>query len=211
MATPFLKWAIATKRCRKLRVPTAKRSNAPVLDQTERLEILKRLLDPDTGRLERLERRVAGMLVVLVAQPISRIVSLRVDQLAIDGDDVGICFGQGVTPIPMPFASMVRELASKRPHLNGAANPTSPWLLPGTAAGRHICPSTLHMPTARMGIDSVAARTAALRQLVLDCPPSVVATLLGYRPATIDRHAVQAGSRWASYAAMRAVGASQPC
>ena len=61
-----------------------------------------------------------------------------------------------------------------------------------------------------MGIDAVAARTAALRQLVLDCPPSVVATALGYRPATIDRHAVRAGSRWASYAAMRAAGAPSP-
>ncbi|MDQ6839839.1 MAG: recombinase XerD, partial [Actinomycetota bacterium] len=55
-----------------------------------------------------------------------------------------------------------------------------------------------------MGIDLMGARSGALRQLVLDCPPPVVADLLGYSYQTIDRHALQAGSPWSSYAALRA-------
>jgi hypothetical protein len=56
----------------------------------------------------------------------------------------------------------------------------------------------------KMGINLMAARSAALRQLVLDCPPAVVADMLGYSYQAIDRHAVRAGSTWSSYAALRA-------
>jgi len=200
--TSFLGWAIKTKRCRRLILPVQKRGNAPVLDQSQRLKILNKLLRPDTGRLD---RRVAAMLVVLVAQPISRVVSLRVEQLHINDVELGICFGEGITPIPEPFAAMIHDLVSSRPNLNAAANQTSPWLFPGRSAGKHLCPSTLRSKTGAMGIDLVAARTAALRQLVLDCPPTVVGDLLGYNHLTVDRHAVRAGSRWASYAAIRAL------
>jgi len=55
-----------------------------------------------------------------------------------------------------------------------------------------------------MGINLMGARSGALRQLVLDCPPPVVADLLGYSYQTIDRHAGRAGSPWSSYAALRA-------
>lgn len=202
MGTPFLKWAIRTGRCRKLRVPVASSRVAPSLDQRRRIETLERLLRPETGRLE---HRVAALLVVLVAQPISRVACLRMEQLDLDGDEVGISFGQGVTPIPDPFGSMLRDHARNRPNLTTGTTASSPWLFPGRSTGRHVCPSTLRRKTQAMGIDLVAARTAALRQLVLDCPPPVVASLLGFGAVTIDRHASRAGSRWASYAAMRAV------
>ena len=55
-----------------------------------------------------------------------------------------------------------------------------------------------------MGIDLMGARSGALRQLVLDCPPPVVAEALGYSYQAVDRHAQLAGSPWTSYAALRA-------
>jgi hypothetical protein len=54
-----------------------------------------------------------------------------------------------------------------------------------------------------MGIDIMGARSGALRQLVLDCPPTVVAEALGYSHQAMDRHARRAGSPWSSYAALR--------
>ena len=56
-----------------------------------------------------------------------------------------------------------------------------------------------------MGIDLLGARSGALRQLVLDCPPPVVADMLGYSYQAIDRHARRAGSPWSSYAALRSM------
>ena len=58
-----------------------------------------------------------------------------------------------------------------------------------------------------MGIDPVAARSSALRQLVLDCPAPVVAEMLGYSYPAIDRHANRAGTVWSRYASHRADGA----
>ena len=55
-----------------------------------------------------------------------------------------------------------------------------------------------------MGIDLMGARSGALRQLVLECPPPVVAEALGYSYQAVDRHAQLAGSPWTSYAALRA-------
>ena len=200
-ARAFVRWATATHRCPKLVLAPRRHRSAPVLDQSARLDVLARLLDPSTGRLE---HRVAAMLLVLLAQPFNRIAALKVDDVVVDGAEVGISLGQDVTPIPTPFAAMVCQLLAQRPNLNTAANPTSAWLFPGRVADNHVRPSTLRSGAMAMGINLMAARSGALRQLVLDCPPSVVADMLGYSYGAMDRHAVLAGSPWSSYAALRA-------
>jgi len=45
-----------------------------------------------------------------------------------------------------------------------------------------------------------AARTAALRQLVLQAPAPVVAQALGYHPITTRWHRADAGGTWTHYA-----------
>jgi len=200
-ARAFVRWAMTTHRCPKLTLPPHGYGTAPVLDQTARLDILRFLLEPTTGRLE---YRVAGVLLVLFAQPFTRIAPLRVDAVIIDGTEVSITLGQSATPIPLPFAAMVRELHAKRSNFETAASPTSPWLFPGRVADSHVRSATLRSNAMKMGINLMAARSAALRQLVLDCPPAVVADMLGYSYQAIDRHAVRAGSTWSSYAALRA-------
>jgi hypothetical protein len=200
-ASPFLRWAIANRRCPRLRMPARKHGVAAVLDHGQRLDILARLLDPSTGRLE---HRVGAMVAVLLGQPFTRIAALGIADVVIDGDDVGIRLGQGITPIPPPFAGLVVELLGRRPNLNTATNPTSPWLFPGRTAGNHLRPDILRTRAMQMGIDLLGARSGALRQLVLDCPPAVVADMLGYSYQAIDRHARRAGSPWSSYAALRA-------
>jgi hypothetical protein len=47
--------------------------------------------------------------------------------------------------------------------------------------------ATLRKSAIQMGIDLMGARSGALRQLVLECPPSVVAEALGYSYQAIDR------------------------
>ena len=172
-----------------------------MLEHPQRLEILGRLLKAETGRLE---HRVAAMLLVLFAQPFTKIAALTLDDVVADGETIGIRLGQGVTPVPPPFAAMLRQLLACRPNLNTATNPTSQWLFPGRRAGSHMRSSTLRARVMEMGVDLIGARSAALRQLVTDCPPPVVADMLGYSYQTVDRHAIRAGSPWASYAALRA-------
>ncbi len=200
-AVPFLRWAMETRRAPKLELTRGRFGKARVLDHAERLEILRRLLDPATGYLH---HRVAGMMLVLLGQPFTRIAALKLSDVVVDGDEVSVCLAEGVVPVPPPFAAMVTKLAADRPNLNTATNLTSPFLFPGRSADEHMRPATLRLAVIRMGIDLMGARSGALRQLVLECPPPVVAEALGYSYQAIDRHAQLAGSPWSSYAALRA-------
>ena len=161
---------------------------------------LYRFLNPTTGQLA---HRVAGVLVVLFGQPFTRVVTLGIDDIVVGGGTVGIRLGRDVTPVPAPFAGMFGQLALDRPNRTTATNPTSPWLFPGRMANTHLTAGLLRGEVRAMGISNLGARSGALRQLVLDCPPTVIADMLGYTYKAIEHHAQQAGSRWASYAALR--------
>lgn len=202
-AVPFLRWAMATRRAPKLELTRGRFGSARVLDQAERIAILRRLLDPSTGYLH---HRVAGMMLVLLGQPFTRIAALKLCDVVVDGDAVSIRVAEGIVPVPPPFAAMVTELVAHRPNLNTATNPTSTFLFPGRTADTHMRPATLRLAVIQMGIDLMGARSGALRQLVLESPPSVVADALGYSYQVMDLHARRAGSPWSSYAALRAEG-----
>ncbi|MCA1706919.1 MAG: hypothetical protein LC808_28110 [Actinobacteria bacterium] len=200
-ASPFLRWAMATRRAPKLELSRGRFGNARVLDHGERLDILRRLLEPSSGHLQ---HRVAAMLLVLLGQPFNRIATLTLSDVQVDAAGVSVRLGEGVVPIPPPFAAMVTDLVAQRPNLNTAANPTSPFLFPGRRADKHLRPATLRTAVIQMGVDLMGARSGALRQLVLEAPPPVVADALGYSYQAIDLHARRAGSPWSSYAALRA-------
>ncbi|MER7968021.1 hypothetical protein ABTX35_03225 [Streptomyces sp. NPDC096080] len=75
----FLNWAMQSRRCRRsLAIPTMKVSRRAALSEDERLDALGRLLT-DTEIPMRL--RVAGVIVLLYAQPVSRIVRLSIDDV----------------------------------------------------------------------------------------------------------------------------------
>jgi hypothetical protein len=202
-ASSFVRWAMRTRRCQKLVIPPRRHGAAPVLDNSERLDILRQLLSPDSGRLE---HRVATTLLVLLGQRFTTIAALGLEDVVIEHGEVGVRLGEGIAPIPPPFAAMFEELVARRPNLNTATNPTSPWLFPGRTTLNHLTPGVLRKRAMDMGINLVGARSGALRQLVLDCPPPVVADMLGYGYQAMDRHAIRAGSPWSSYAALRAQG-----
>ncbi len=51
-----------------------------------------------------------------------------------------------------------------------------------------------------LGIPTIAGRSAAIRQQVLEMPAPVVADALGYHPVTTAKLAAQAGNTWNRYA-----------
>ncbi len=59
---------------------------------------------------------------------------------------------------------------------------------------------TLQERLRQAGIPLVHGRTAALRQLVLQAPAPVVASMLGYHDETTTKVAADVGSPWARYA-----------
>ncbi|MFB7293210.1 hypothetical protein [Actinacidiphila glaucinigra] len=194
----FLNWAMQSRhRRRSLSIPTMKTTRRAALSEDERLDALGRLLtDPDTPA----NLRVAGVIVLLYAQPLTRIVRLAVDDVIHDGEAVLLRLGEPASPVPEPAASLLRDYIADRDHMNTATNQASPWLFPGRRAGQPFRPDHLSALLNEIGVPVAAARGAAIRQQLLDMPAPVVADALGYHHKTTTRLRNETGGTWSRYA-----------
>jgi hypothetical protein len=194
----FLLWGIASKLTRQLRLPpTPTTRRAAPLPQRQRTELLGRLLtNPDPP----LRSRVAGVIVLLYAQPLSRIIRLTVDDVVRDEDQVLLRLGEPPSPVPAPVADLLLRWIGNRDNMNTATNPNSRWLFPGRRAGQPMNAGHLGALINELGIPTIAGRSAAIRQHVLEMPAPVVADALGYHPVTTAKLAAQAGDTWSRYA-----------
>ena len=193
----FLLWCIASKVTRCFRLPAARLRQATPLPRHERVELLGRLLtDHDLP----LRTRVAATIVLLHAQPLSRVVRLTVDDVVHNGDQVLLRLGEPPSPVPSPAADLLLSWIDNRDNMNTATNRDSRWLFPGRRAGQPMCPDTLAALINDLGIPTVAGRASAIRQHVLEMPAPVVADALGYHHVTTAKLAAQAGATWSRYA-----------
>ena len=194
----FLRWAMATGYLPRLELPRLFITRAAPITQHRRLELLGQLL---TDEDRPLRSRVAACLMLLFAQPATRIARLTIDDLTrTDDGQVFIRFGEPATPVPEPFATLLLQATTQRDNLQTATNPGARWLFPGRRAGQPLHASHLSQLVRDLGVPALAGRTAALRQLVLQVPAPVVAQALGYNHATTTRVATEAGTPWSHYA-----------
>jgi hypothetical protein len=126
-----------------------------------------------------LRTRVAACLVLLYAQPVSRLLRLTLWDVLDHAGQVSLRLGDPPTPVPEPFAAMLTELATNRANMNTATNPDSDWLFPGGRAGQPLSPGAFLQQLRAHGVPVTQTRTAAFRQLVLQAPAPVVAQALG--------------------------------
>jgi hypothetical protein len=117
-----------------------------------------------------------------------------------DGDEVTLRLGDPPTPVPKPFADLLLNYIDNRSNRTTATNPDSPLLFPGRRAGQPLHTTSLRLRLRNLDLPNLTARTAAIRQLVLEAPAPVVASMLGYHPATTETLAIQAGATWMRYA-----------
>lgn len=199
-ARTFVSWAGSTRRLPVVRFPNRSDRTRPILDQPERLRLLDLCFRPETAPLS---VRIAGILVLLYAQSVTRISRLPLENVVEDGTTMTIIFGTAAAPLPPPVADLIREHLAHRPNMATAANTVSPWLFPGVRPGQPITANWLTIQLHNLGIRPRAARNSALRQLVMDMPPPVAAEALGYSPNTTERHAKDSGTIWSFYVGNR--------
>jgi hypothetical protein len=194
----FLRWVTRAGHLPRRTLPPLPVRRVAPLTQHRRLELLGQLL---TDEDRPLRSRVAACLMLLFAQPATRIVRLTIDDItrAADGQ-VCIRFGEPPTPVPEPFATLLLQATTQRDNLQTATNPGARWLFPGRRAGQPLHASHLSQLIRDLGVPALAGRTAALRQLVLQVPAPVVAQALGYHHSTTTRVASEAGTPWSRYA-----------
>lgn len=198
-ARQFLVWAKNTGRMPPHTIGHRKPKHTPQLSQDQRLDAISKCLQPRAGEPW---ARCAALLVLLFAQPIHKIIALTTVALTTTNGELHLKLGTGSTPIPAPFATVFRELLENQRNTN-LYNRDSTYLFPGQRPRSHIDANTARLAITAIIGDILPARNAALRQLVIDCPPPVIAAMLDYSDQVTTKHAAAAGSPWMTYTATR--------
>lgn len=169
--------------------------NGALLKQHRRLAMLRRVLNDD---LLPLRARGAAALVLLYAQPVSRIVRLTIDDVTEDETTITVQLGDPPSPLPEPVAVLMRAHIQSRQHLPYVSSRHSQWLFSGRQPGQPMIPVSLQVH--EIGVPPQRGRTSAIRQLVLQAPAPVIAKALGYHDKTATRLVTEAGGTWSRYA-----------
>ncbi|WP_445520819.1 hypothetical protein [Streptomyces sp. NEAU-174] len=197
VASTFVSWAVTHRRAQSI-----SRTNGdgpmPVIGHDRRWALVRRLLhDADLTAAT----RVAGLLLLLYAQPVSRTARLRLDQITRTDDTVYLALGPVPTALPDPLAQLVLDLADRR-HGHGTLGrrPDHPWLVPGLSAGEPISASRLTISLNKLGIRARPARNTTLIELTAELPPVVLARLLGLNINSAERWSAEAAANRTTYA-----------
>jgi hypothetical protein len=200
----FLAWARRHRLAGPVTVPLRQaRTAEQELPEDQRWHQLQRCLHETALPLR---VRVAGALVLLYGQPVSRIVQLEAAQLSRRHGQAYLVFDQHPVLVPPLLADLIDELhvtATPVAVLGGRGNPAF-WLFPGQVPGRHLSVNGLVRQLNTHGIQARIARSAALINLAADLPAAVLADLLGLHINTAVRWVKRARRDWADYLAARA-------
>jgi hypothetical protein len=165
----FFAWARKARLNASVRISSQQPYRECVLTEEQRLAWTKELLrgEPDT-----LAYRVAGILVLLYAQPLTKIAALPTSAVVSVDGDTRIRLGQESIPLPQLFADMVHRHLATRPNLRTAGGvAVSPWLFPGVLPGRHLTAQSITTRLRSLGINLLGARNTALQSLAAEVPP----------------------------------------
>jgi hypothetical protein len=198
----FLSWARQHRIIRDVEVPviSTEGAGACLPGPDARLAAIRRLLLDETLAPG---DRIAGCLVMLYGQQVSRIAALHTTDTSCAAGATRLKLGADWLDVPEPVATLLREHLRDRGNMTTAANPASSWLFPGQLAGEHRSYRRLVRVFHQLGIPARASRLAAWRELVRNAPPAVLADALGVSPGTAMHHAFLGGADWSAYAARR--------
>lgn len=198
--TSFIRWL------RDSRIPTrislSKLSMAhptAMLDYEIYQSTIKRLITPDsTGTIR---ERLVGLLVGLYGIPLTRIVTLKAENIITDEADVRIRLAADEITMPRAMGDLARQqIVTSQIQLKGTS---STWLFPSLNSGRHVHPRTLSAGMKNLGIKTVELRGAAILNLVQTLPLAVVRDFTGIGHSALHRWREVARRDWQDYPALR--------
>jgi hypothetical protein len=183
---PFLLRAMTTGQMPRLTIPPKSTSKSAMVPMSQRdwTTAIRHLLTDQTIPLR---TRVAGAILLLYAQPVTRIVRLTINDINSHGNVTTLHLGDPPSPVPEPLARILQDYLHDRPSLTTANNPESRWLFPGHRPNQPIHVITLRNLICQAGVPVVRGRVAAIRQLLLTMPAPVVAEALGYHQVSATR------------------------
>lgn len=202
----FIVWHLRAGTVAKLTVPHRYGEHKPLITQSRRIALISHCMSSTSTAKS---SRVAGLILLLYAQLITKIAALKVSDLIARPDGLYLALGKSPAPIPAQVSPLFWDYLSDRPNQQ-TGNKNSDWLFPGTIAGQHIHTESLMGKLRAAGIDLAGARNTTLRDLVTELPPTLVAQALGYSPQVIHLHAADAAVPMAGYVSINATSIETP-
>ena len=200
----FIDWlGRAHPGSRRLRVDWPRAAhNPPIAADGQRLKALTGLLaDPCVDP----RVRFAAAAVLLFAQPLTRIASLRRSDIAEAAGGWQIRFGARPVHAPALLNELLEELTASVPGSSRTAAKASDWLLPGRKHGTHITSDELRRQLKVLGMPIRPGRRGAMLALAADLPAPVLAEHFGVHRARAAQWTRAAGRTYADYVATRTV------
>lgn len=196
----FLVWAARRGYARDLLVPHRGKPDPAGLDEDAHWDVLQQCLH-DNGLP--LEVRVAGALVHLFAQPLSRIVALTSTDIRPDPGGSRLVLDRQPVPLPPPLDALVEQLVAAHDENEDAGGPASDWLFRSRYPGQPMPVSTLQRRLGVHGIKAKPSRVTACLNLAQDLPPAVLASITGMHVITAEQWHRRAAPDWGAYLAAR--------
>jgi hypothetical protein len=195
----FLAWAARQGHCQLFDIPRPPQRAGTAIGDSQRWDLVTRLLHDDSIQVT---DRVAGCLVLLFGQTMTRVAAMTTSQVTRRGDGIYVQFGRHEVPVPGTLGSLLLTLiADGKPNTGTGSPAVSQWLFPGLLPGQPITPARLAGRLRALGIPVQAGRRAALTGLAAQLPAAVLADTLGLQPGTAVRWMHDAGADWNRYAA----------
>jgi hypothetical protein len=204
----FLIWSSRNHHCGAgLEIAgTADRDERPALTDTQRWGLVERLLGDDTVDLG---DRVAGCVLLVYGQSLTKIAKLTVDDVINTADGVAVMFGREPLTVMAELAPLVLALLARRRSRSVVADTC--WLFPGERPGAPMSAGHLGARLRRVGIPAARlARNAALLDLAPTVPAPILARMLGISTSRAARWFTVAGGDRGRYVAMRAGDECEP-
>lgn len=139
------------------------------LEDDHRLAVLRRLLHDEKADPR---DRLAGCLLLLYAQPLTRTAALETSGIALNSEGRGtITLARGAIELPQPLGSVALKMRDQRLEVTRRDG----WLMAGRHAGTHVTAEYLRQRLKRYGITSRPGRHAALLALGARLPAPILA------------------------------------
>ncbi|GAA3872472.1 hypothetical protein GCM10023084_26790 [Streptomyces lacrimifluminis] len=196
----FLHWTSRRGNTRPLTAPINNGDfTVHVIAQDQRWTLVRRLVQDD--QLSTADR-AAGLLLLLFAQPASRVTLLTTEHVTDDGDKVTLRLGQKPAELPAPLDDLIRQLVRQRQGRAVTVPLEEPkWLFHGAYPGQPLAPSALCDRLKTIGIRPRVARNTSLMEIASELPAYVFSRLLGFHQNTADNWDRERGGLSAEYAA----------
>ncbi len=201
-AGSFLRWVRDTGRNTQITIPDTKTRAWPTVtvSDAERWAHVQLLLHDDTIRHY---TRIAGLFMLLFAQPLAHICQMRTNQIDQRGDGtIFVTFERTPIQMPDPLAAIITEHLQRRGQASYASRDNG-WLFPGGIPGRPLATENVRSQLVERGIKPYDNRKAAQFQLATQIPTPLLADMLGIDEHTAVRWAALTNRSWNTYIAER--------